>query len=283
MTKTSKPKTFVRKTNRKYNPKKVKPSKALVQAVKNITMKNVEKKMKVVELYNVLRSVPDDSNIYHVGLGAPDPNAGGWQINNIYATLGIVQGTTQQQRIGNEIHPTSLTIKGYVQSLPFQDQTNNSGFPYEIHILAWKYKPGQNPVNTALLNNPQNQQVRPDGSINNSLFSWNRDEIVVKKYKVINMRPPPQDVGVSIPLSGTGVTVHNPQFNTASAKAYKRFSFRIPAPKKLLYNDGDIENVPNNDWCCISAWIINGNGILLPLSQIRAQLNMTAILRYTDE
>ena len=278
-----KPKTFIKKTNRKYNPNKHKPSKALVQAVKNITMKDVEKKMKVIELYNSLRSVPDDNKIYHVGLGSADANAGGWQIDNIYASLGILQGTSQQQRIGNEIHPTSLTIKGFVQSMPYQDQTNNSGYPYEIHILAWKYKPAQTPVNTALLNNPQNQMVRPDGSIDNSMFPWNRDQIVVKKYKVINMRPPPVDIGVNRPLQGVDVVVHNPQFNTATAKAYKRFSMNIPAPKKLSYNDGDIENVPNNDWCCISAWVVNGNGELLPITQVRAQLNMTATLRYTDE
>ena len=57
----------------------------------------------------------------------------------------------------------------------------------------------------------------------------------------------------------------------------------IPTPKKLMYNDGDISNVPNNDWCSVSAWVVNGNGILLPISQVRAQLNLNAILRYTDE
>lgn len=283
-----KPKTFIKKTNRKYNTKKVKPSKALVQAVKTITMKDVERKMKVVNLYNVLRSQPDDANIYHVGLTTPDANAGGWQLNNVYEALGIVQGTTQQQRIGNEIQPTSLTLKGFVQTLPYQDQTNNSGYPYEVHILVWKYKPSAIPPQTGadapdLLNTPTNTQVRPDGSVENSMYPWNRDQIIVKKYKVINMRPPPVDIGVNRPLQGVDVVVHNPQFNTATAKAYKRFSMKIATPKKLTYNDGDISNIPNNDWCCISAWIVNGNGILLPISQVRAQLNMTATLTYTDE
>ena len=283
-----KPKTFIKKSNRKYNPRRVKPSKALVQAVKSITTKDVERKMKVVELYNVLRSVPDDNNIYHVGLGTPDANAGGWQLNNVYEALAITQGTNQQQRIGNEIHPTSLTLKGFVQTLPYQDQTNNSGFPYEVHILVWKYKPSAVPPQQGaeeprLLNNPTNNMVRPDGSVNRSMYPWNRDQIIVKKYKVINMRPPPMDVGVNVPLQGVDATVHNPQFNTASAKAYKRFSMKIATPKKLQYLDGDISTIPTNDWCCISAWIVNGNGILLPISQIRSQLNMTATLNYTDE
>ena len=110
------------------------------------------------------------------------------------------------------------------------------------------------------------------GTVLNSLYPYNKDKYIIRKVRVFKMRP------LNSGISATSSALLNSQ--QSNAPAYRRFVETIDIHKELKYNDQS--NVPANDWCGVSFFVINGDNSALANTQIRALCSMDAVLRYKD-
>lgn len=225
--------------------------------VLNVVNKQAETKLKVVSLFN-------NTNLTSGGL---QPSAGtGLQIQNILQNIGVVQGTEQEERQGNQIQNCRLSFRGLIETLEYNASTNNNIYGYECHIVFFKHKTDPNGNIDSLKVLPSNLTGPVDGTLINTMYPYNKDMYIIKKVKIIRMNS-------VIPNTSY---VQPSQDNTFN---YKRFRVDIPIKKILKFNDG--VGFPSNEWCSVGVFIVNGDGDATT-GKIRAQMTMDAQLRYDD-
>ncbi len=248
---TKKPKTAPR---RKY-ARKTKPKMTFEKRVMTIVHKQAETKQKVIQLYN-------NTNLPGAGLFS----ANGLQVNNILSSMSIAQGLEQEQRQGNEISNCKLRVRGLVETLPYDVNTNPSYYNYEIHMVVFKKKDDPTGNNLFLKTAPGNLTTSCDGTLINTMYPYNKDLYTIKKVKVFRMLP-------FVPATITSLSQPNTYL-------FKRFYCDIPIAKKLKYNDSLTD--PTNDWCSIAFYVVNADGTIPSPPQTRAQITMDATLTYDD-
>ena len=241
-----------------------KPKMSFNDRVRKVIHGEAETKEKVVNIFN-------QSNINGCGLDATTTPANGLTQPNILSVLGIAQGDSQEEREGNKIMDCRLRLRGLIQSKQSHSTTNPSDFPYEVHMVFFKEKKSIGNDNSQLKQLPNNNTGIVDGTVMNSLYPYNKDKYIIRKVRVFKMRPLYSSVG------STNSLINSQQSN---APAYKRFVETIDIHKDLKYNDQS--NVPANDWCGVSFFVINGDNTALPETQVRAVVSMDAVLRYKD-
>ena len=248
----------------KNKPKAKAPKMSFNERVRKVIKGEAETKEKVVNIFS-------QSNINGVGLDSTVSPSMGLTNTNILDTLDITQGETQEQREGNKIQDCRLRLRGFIQSQAYS-ATNTSEFPYEVHMVFFKEKKSILNNNNQLKQLPNNNTGIVDGTVLNSLYPYNKDKYIIRKVRVFKMRPLAfQESG------GAPFTLNSQQSN---APAYKRFVETIDIHKELKYNDQS--NIPANDWCGVSFFVINGDNTALPQTQVRAVVSMDAVLRYKD-
>jgi hypothetical protein len=222
----------------------------------SVVHKQAETKQKIISLYNNT-SIP--------GSGFP---SGGLQVINLPSALGVVQGTEQEQRNGNEISNVKVRVRGVIETLTFNSTNNSNLFNYEVHMVVFKKKddPNNNALNLKSL--PNNTTGTCDGSLMNTMYPYNKDAYVIKKVKVFRMSP----FLYNVPDS--------PQLAQPNTYLFKRFVMDIPVAKKWKYNDG--LGAPSNEWTSIAFYVVNADGTLNGGSTSRAQVTMDATIRYDD-
>ena len=175
--------------------------------------------------------------------------------------------------LGNKIQNCKLNIRGFVHSRPFDATSNTNYYPFELHLLAYKRKdsPANNP--DKILQGVNNTNVSIDGSAASTLLPFNRDGYVIKRHKVFKMKANPI---AAVSTIEHVVGVENPTYNAGDYQFFKRFSLNIPIKSTLLFDDA--VQSPKNDWCCFSAYIINGDGLTSLNLQQRATISAIATL-----
>jgi hypothetical protein len=235
------------------------------ERVRKVIHGEAETKEKVVNIFT-------QSNINGCGLDGSVSPSMGLTNTNLLDTINIEQGDTQEQREGNKIMDCRLRLRGFIQSQAYSS-TNTSEFPYEVHMVFFKEKKSVLNNNNQLKQLPNNNTGIVDGSVMNSLYPYNKDKYIIRKVRVFKMRP------LAHLRNDAGITsVLNPQQSNGSA--YSRFVETIDIHKELKYNDQS--NVPANDWCGVSFFVINGDNTALSNTQVRAVVSMDAVLRYKD-
>ncbi len=238
------------------------------ERVRKVIHGEAETKEKVVNIFNA-------SAIHGVGLDATNPaQVMGLTQNNILDVLAVAQGTEQEQREGNRIQDCKLRIRGFIQTKGF-GPGNLSTFPFEVHMVFFKLKKNVGNGNGELKQLPNNQTGIVDGTIQNSLYPFNKDAYIIRKVRVFKLRPLHKTMAPD-PAAAT-ISINSQQSN---APAFVRFVETIDIHKELKYNDG--ETTPTNDWCGVSLFVINGDNEALEFDQIRASAYMDAVLRYKD-
>lgn len=183
--------------------RKAKYSMSLLKSVKAILGRQSEKKMAGLTVENTL------------GHNASITSADCYSI-----VPPITQGVGYNQRIGDKIKPTSLTVEG---SVAFNDY--GQGFidtPLHVVVFILQAKKIRDPtmipsVNiNALLDNGQGA-TNWDGSTLHSMYPINRDEFDVLGAKVIKIGD---------------TTAENPKCMT------KRYSMKVKTPSNLVYDQG---------------------------------------------
>lgn len=243
---------------------KAKPKMSFNERVRKVIKGEAETKEKVVNIFN-------QSAIHGVGLDATTSPENGLTQSNILDVLSITQGSEQEEREGNKIQDCRLRLRGFIQSQTFS-ATNNSVYPFEVHMVFFKEKKSILNDNSQLKQLPNNNTGIVDGTVLNSLYPYNKDKYIIRKVRVFKMRP------LNSGISATSSALLNSQ--QSNAPAYRRFVETIDIHKELKYNDQS--NVPANDWCGVSFFVINGDNSALANTQIRALCSMDAVLRYKD-
>lgn len=234
-----------------------------VMAVVNKTR---ERKNKV---YNLMVDIP----IRGSGLIIQPGGGNNGAVADIMGLSQILQGTAQDERIGNKISNVKLNIRGFVRSSPFNANSNPYTIPFEVHILVYKNKLDHQGIFSSLKNDINGVSSQVSGDAMNSLRPWNRDLYIIKKHITLKLNSQPE---VS-PQPTTAVLV-NPQsgFNPVM----RRFSIDIPVAKNWVYNDNG--NTPLNDWVHVAAYVFNGDGNVIPAANSRCLISMDAYVSFED-
>lgn len=265
-------KSYKRKATSKTKAK-AKPKISLEQKVQAITLKNQEQKLKTFQIL-------DNENTRGTGLlfGTVTGRRGAYVANILSGTtLNLSQGSNQQERIGNEIHSCKLNIKGFLNSNIVNAASNNSPYPFEVHILFYKRKNSVANDPAEILNYPDNTNGSITGSAATSMLPWNRKDYVIKKHKIYRMKANPV---LATSTQPNALGIENPSFNAGDYQFFKRFSIDVPIKDKLLFNDQG--TVPNNEWVGMGVYCVNGDGTTLLNLQQRCNVNAVATLRYKD-
>ena len=217
-------------------------------------------------------------------------NGYGFLLDNFYgptaagvAKFELHQGTTQQQRIGNEVSVKKYEARINVSSMP-QSASNPSPAclqAYKIVVVGFRQKIG--PV-LSTASGPKlkigisNADEAVDGTIANHLLPFNRDQFDIWYYKELDMRPPFY-VAEDAPGAGNQTFLQNPQ--ASNSPAMRQFSLNLPHPKHLEFKDGS--NVPSNAWGSLGFYIINTDGAATLASTTKAQVSINTTLYFTDQ
>lgn len=265
-----------RKPRSNKKPSKT-PKMTLEKKINAITLQNQEQKLKV---WNLLQNANTRGSglLYGTVTGRR-----GVYVENVFAdnvTAGtdfMDQGTSQETRIGNEIHSCKLNIKGYVNSNETQSVSNTSPLPFEVHILVWKRKDSRANDPIDILNYPGNTNGSITGSALSSMYSWNRKGYIIKKHRIFRMKPNPV---LATSTNPNAAGIENPAYYGHGAQFFKRFSLDIPIKDSLKFDDTG--TMPENEWLAFGVYIIQGNGETLLNLQQRCNVNAIATLRYKD-
>lgn len=209
----------------------------------------------------------------------------GFLIDNIWNRILIGQGTNNQQRVGNEVCPTSLQLKGFITATDYDRSTNKSLHPFEVHMILYKNKLDSNGSPASIVEDVNNTMGNITGTAPNSLLTFNRKGYIIHKHRVFRFKPSPyQDPTASFVMTdsnvGTGTVPINMTYGSSSNQMFKRFSVNVPMPKTLKFNDGS--NQPTNTWCSVGFYVVNGDGTALVNTQNRANVYLVGNLRFTD-
>lgn len=251
---------------------KAKPKMTLDKRIASISLKNQETKIKSFNIFN-------NDSILNVGLNNAGTN--GLLLKNFLGgtTFSMSQGSNQQERVGNSINNCKLQLKGFIHSMPAHGNNNVSVYPYEVHVIVYKTRQGSSGNPDTILQNTNNTNSAIDGTAISSLLPWNRKGFMIKTHKVFRLKANPVTATSTL---ANAVGVENPTFNGSQASFFRRFSIDVNISNKLTFDDTGTS--PMNEWCSLAAYVVNGDGIIIPSSfqQTRAKIFCQATLKYKD-
>lgn len=272
-----------KRTTRPLKKTRMVPTKALSNTIKSIQFKNQETKIKQVNLIQ-------NQGILGAGLQynfANDNYDGGGGHPNVLAQAAkMATGTEDFKRIGNEISPMSLNLKGFIRCMPYDDATNSNRTPFDVYMVVYKKKDEPEGVTGQLSKYADGTKGTINGSIVTTVLNpFNRDNYVIKKLIKFQMKPQPLINANAVTNPVTNPTIENPSTSGLSTRDYfKMFNVKVPIKKVLKYNS-NAEGAPVNDWFGIGFYYINGDATANDAStanQIRAQVTVQTVLRYKD-
>ncbi len=273
-----------KRTTRPLKKARMVPTKALTNAVKSIQFKNQETKIKQV---NLIQNQGILGNGLDYNFANDNYDGGGGHANVLSSAARMATGTEDFKRIGNEINPTSLILKGFVRCMPFDAVTNPNRTPFDVYMVVYKKKDEPEGPTSQLSTYSDGTKGKIDGSIVTTVLNpFNRDNYVIKKLVKFQMKPQPMINAnpVADPVEDMP-TIENPSTSSTSVRDYFRtFSVKVPVKKTLKYNSA-AEGAPVNDWFGIGFYYINGDATAvtaIPANQIRCQATVQSVLRYKD-
>lgn len=269
-----------RRTTKPLKKANLVPTKALTNAVKKITMKDKEVKYFQSDL------IAGDS-IYGGGLStsAYVYNSGAGVANVLSKGALIPLGNSAHTRVGNEIRVKSLTLKGFIAALPFDNSTNSKKSPFDVYMVVYKRKIDSDGDPAYIKEYTNGTTGAINGSIQTTVLApFNRRGYVIKKVRVFKFKAQPEVIVGGSSANGIGI-VNSETGNTSTRDYFKTFSFQVPI-KKLLKYRGDNTSEPINEWFSVGFYIINGDAHATNASSVseeRATCNLQCQLKYYDD
>lgn len=225
------------------------------------------------------------ANIWGNGLSAGYlfTSGNGYLIPDLLRTIPVIQGTSNQQRIGNQINVKSLTLRGFLTTTPFSTNFNPTILPFEVHMIVYKRKNDPLGSPAHIKNYTDNTNGGITGTAANSMLPWNTDNYRILKHRVFRMKPP-NHTG-TFQNSPTLAPVNVQQAGSSNNPMFRRFAVNIPVASKFRYNDPDTvseQKYPVNDYVSVGFYCISGDGNAFSALSYPAQVYLTATLKYTD-
>lgn len=262
---------------------------AVTTIAKRVMFRNTERKRRTFSLFTA-------KQVSGGGLSrAPDehtPEDGAF-LENVPKLLQILQGTSAQARLGNNLQATYGVITGYIRSNPFNSAVNSNHSPFEITMLIFKKKDDNyynSPVN--LKDSKVGTYVAINGTVQNDMLPYNRAGYVIYKIRKWRMKPQPVPIYNIVPAPPTpdplppdgapSATVGyiNTETGSALLPSMVRFKQRIPLPRILRY-DENTQDVLNSSFA-IGFFVINCDGANVASDQIRASVWMDTTVTWID-
>lgn len=277
------PRRFFRR-GKTSNPKKTKTvnrNKAVSQARRSNFNKRVlavvnrasETKLKTI-------SVANNHQIYGQGLLSTTQNQGtghsGYIVPNLPELMAIGQGSEQEQRVGNKIRNCKLTLSGCLKSLPYDTTLNPFISPFEVHMVVYKSKPDDegNPLQLKVKEN--NTVGTIDGTLENTLYPYNRDKYTIHKVRVFKLRGHRAQESLN-----SQETIYQVGGQSGYLKAFARFRCDIPINHTLMYQDSNSK--PTNSWATVAFYVVDCMNNTILSSHRRASIYLNAKLTYKDD
>lgn len=272
-----------KRTTRPLKKRKMVPTKALTNAVKQITLKAQETKM-------VQTNVISNQGIQGNGLDydfASDSYLGGGGKGNVLASAANIEcGSKERDRVGNEINVVSMNLKGFIRCRPFDGTTNTNRTPFDVYMVIYKKKNEPEGQTDNLINYTNGTKGKITGSIITTVLSpFNRDNYVIKKVMKFPLKAQPMinNNVVTDPLT-TMPTSENGETSGSTRDYFRMFNVKVPIKKVLKYNTHN-QAAPCNDWFGVGFYYINGDATAqtaTAASQIRAEVTMHSVLKFKD-
>lgn len=242
--------------------------------MKEITLRQQETKVKSYQIFNGETPI-------NYGLRVGGPGDRGLLAQNILGgtKFSMTQGPSQQQRVGNSISHCRLSIRGYVFSLPVNNQSNFSTYPFLVKILLYKVKNDPTGSPNEMLQYPDNTNGPMTGDTSTLLLPYNKKTYSLKK--VINLRMKANPIAATSTQTNV-VGIENPSWNGSYDQANRFFKCSVPIKDVLMFDDSGTQ--PNNEWVAMGVSVFNGDGstIVSGPDQRRCRVTAYATLRYKD-
>lgn len=229
-------KLYVKKVYKKYKQyKPTKPKQTVKKEIKRQIRKEFSNKIETKRSYVEPSSCSLNASLSNIYPVLPNITT-----TNFYQLMPeITQGTTEQNRIGTEITPKGLYVKGCISTDWLDIVANNSSFQ-NIYVRVLCLSDKQNPVDSlayAAFTTSYNTLLEKGSSSTNFQFSdpmsiqrpVNRNRFNVYYDKTFHLGAYSANIGTS---------------NIDQYHGSKKFSFKVPMKKKFKYNDNDSR--PNN-------------------------------------
>lgn len=278
-------KPFRRKrTTRPLKKAMLVPTKALTNAVTKIQLSNQETKIFQV---NLIQNQGIQGNGLDYNFATDSYDGGGGHANVLASAARMGTGAEDFKRVGNDIRPVSMHLKGFLRCMPFDATTNSNRTPFDVYMVVYKKKDEPEGPTSQLSMYADGTKGKINGSIVTTVLNpFNRDNYVIKKLVKFQMKPQPMINANPVDNPVTAMpTIENPSTsNTATRDYFRTFNVKVPIKKVLKYNSA-AEGAPVNDWFGIGFYYINGDATATTASaanQIRCQANVQTILRYKD-
>lgn len=243
-----------------------------VRNIKNIVRNVIRGNTELKTAANL--TIADQVSVYGAGLNTP---VGLGFVSSSSIIPIITQGSSEANRIGNNIRPKWLSLRYTLRALPTTDSsspTNNNpfkGVPFLCRLIVFKHRWAIDEASqTGLLQNgasSQNLGSTPD----NWVMPYNTDEFKILYSKQFKMQA----------LAHTGSTgVLNTENQGTYLQNFIVKRCRIPMPKVLRFNDNN--GAATNEGFFMAVAVCNVDGTVVSNIQTRVQINAESYLDFYD-
>ena len=243
--------------------------------VLTVLNRNSETKMKII-------SLADNHSIYGQGLTSTSQNQGsghaGYLVPNLLdaTLLGLDMGANRNQRIGIKVNNARAVISGVIKAKPYNTTSNPFVSPFEVHMVCYKAKEDITGNGQYLKLKTEQGQTNPDGTIENTLYPYNRDKYVIHKVRVFKLR----GFRSEETLNGQGV-IYETGGQSATLPSFVRFRCECPVAKKLMFNLNN--STSSNSWVSVAFYVVDRMNNTIQSTHTRCSVFMDAKLTFKDD
>lgn len=245
-------------------------------------LKQVVNQMKPEVKYVANITLADNVQVAGTGLKYDGVlNTNGW-VNAVGSNPlipALVQGVSENQRVGNYITPKKLIVKYSLYANPSTESgstPNNNPYitlPFYARVIIYRHRYATDDFsqNGILDLGATNGDI--SGNLEGLYEPYNRDEYTIVHSKTYLMQPQRHQ------LTGSGSFTGQNQDQRARTVVIKRC--KVPLPKRMRYNDGS--SVPSGEGyfiavCCVNSdgsWITNSGATVHQRLRLTAESYMT--------
>lgn len=260
-------KPLVRK-GRKYvrkASKKPKVARNFARAVRKVIQKTAEAKLASSEM------------VIGFGNNQQSPTMNVRTLSPSSAYMPIIQGNSQDERVGNRIQTKKVTLRYILHSLPYNASTNTAPCPMDVVIWIGRLKRSvESPTSANFSNFLQygSASVAPVGDLSDINGVINRDYFIVEKKLVHKV--------AYAEYAGTGVNVGAQSYanNDYKYNVVRSIDITKCFAKTYIFNDAD--NDPQNSRTYMWMEAIRADGLTGISTNIPCMFRATLDYTYTD-
>lgn len=261
----------MRKRVYRRRPRRKAPKRKVTKVVKQYVARAIRR--------NVENKVVQYSGTYQVGNILNSSTLQALPLAPYSTYMNLVQGFSQDTRVGNRVRPTKVMFNYTLRANPFDGTSNLSPRPCYVQLFFGYVKSQKAVLPPAgayggLYQNGASQ-IGPQGNLTDLVRPINTD--FWKIHKIVTHK-----IG-NASVSGTGGLASYEYFSNNDFKisAFKRMNVTRFLPKQFIFNDGASSTVQNGN-CFVFMQAVAADGITISGSQLPVTLDWQIVCEYED-